>query len=304
MDAAHQVEGIDEQRHTPTDEPLFNESVYLDVVDASGNVGGYVRLGLYPNLGVIWWTAAVTIVGRGPIVAARYDLAAPKNGFDIDDQGVTVTYCVDEELQSVTVTATSPAKSFATPEAAYDETQGEEVDFAMELTWSTAGVPYHYAITTRYEIPCTVVGTITVDGEVFTLAGPGQRDHSWGVRDWWSFGWCWSAIHFDDGRKLHLADIRIDGVPPLGYLQRDGDVQSLEVANTSEVKDTDGIASSAHFVIEPGGFTVDVTPTGFGPLLLVSDEGKIDRFPRAMVEAKTSDGVFGRGWIEWNQPQG
>jgi hypothetical protein len=100
-----------------------------------------------------------------------------------------------------------------------------------------------------------------------------------------------------------LADIRIDGVPPLGYLQRDGHVETLHIANTTEVTNADGIASSAHFVIEPGGFTVEVTPTGFGPLLLVSDEGKIDRFPRAMVEATTSDGAFGRGWIEWNQPQ-
>ena len=303
MDAAHRVDGSDEQRHMPTEEQLFNESVYLDVVDASGNVGGYVRLGLYPNLGVIWWTAAVTIAGRGPIVAARYDLAAPADGFDIDDAGVKVSYLVDRALESVTVKASSPAKSFATPEAAYDDAHGEDLDLSMDLTWATAGVPYHYAITTRYEIPCTVSGSITVGGEEFRVAGPGQRDHSWGVRDWWTFGWSWSAIHFDDGRKLHLADIRIDGVPPLGYLQRDGHVETLQVANTTEVTNAEGIASSAHFVIEPGGFTVEVTPTGFGPLLLVSDEGKIDYFPRAMVEATTSDGVFGRGWIEWNQPQ-
>jgi hypothetical protein len=303
MEAVHEVAATDEGRHEPTTEQLFNESVYLDVVDESGKVGGYVRLGLYPNLGVIWWTAAVTIAGRGPIVAARYDLAAPVAGFNIDSNDVKVTYEVERELEVVTVSATSPAKEFASPEAAYDEALGTPVDLAMELTWTTAGVPYHYAVTTRYEIPCTVKGSLTIDGEVFSVAGPGQRDHSWGVRDWWSFGWCWSALHFDDGRKLHLADIRLDGVPPLGYLQRDGEVHTLEVATTSEVTNDEGIASSAHFIIEPGGFTVHVTPTGFGPLLLVSDDGKVDRFPRAMVEATTSEGVRGRGWIEWNQPQ-
>ena len=123
------------------------------------------------------------------------------------------------------------------------------------------------------------------------------------MRDWWSFGWCWSAIHFDDGQLLHLADIRIDGVPPLGYLQRDGLVESLEVAETSEVTDANGIASRATFTIEPGGLLVTVTPTGFGPLLLVAEDGRIDRFPSAMVEASTSKGITGRGWIEWNQPQ-
>ena len=303
MDSAHEVQSHDEGRHEPTDEALFNESVYLDVVDASGQVGGYVRLGLYPNAGVIWWTAAVTIAGRGPIVAARYDLGVPEEGFDIDQGDVHVTYQVNEALKAVRVIASSPAMSYASPADAYDESKGDSCTIAMDLEWTTNGVPYHYAITTRYEIPCTVTGTITVDGETFTIAGPGQRDHSWGVRDWWSFGWCWSAIHFDDGQLLHLADIRIDGVPPLGYLQRDGMVQSLEVAETSEVTDANGIASSATFTIEPGDLRVTVTPTGFGPLLLVAEDGRIDRFPRAMVEATTSKGIAGRGWIEWNQPQ-
>ena len=39
----------------------------------------------------------------------------------------------------------------------------------MNLTWTTAGTPYQYRITTRYEIPCTVTGTVTVDGRTFDV---------------------------------------------------------------------------------------------------------------------------------------
>ena len=67
---------------------------------------------------------------------------------------------------------------------------------------------------------------MTVDGREYTLNGvPGQRDHSWGVRDWWSMDWVWSALHFDDGTHVHGVDIRIPGAPPIGigYAQRPGE---------------------------------------------------------------------------------
>ena len=68
-------------------------------------------------------------------------------------------------------------------------------------------------------------GTVTVDGrEVIVRDVAGQRDHSWGVRDWWAMDWVWSALHLDDGTHLHGVDIRIPGAPPIGvgYLQRAG----------------------------------------------------------------------------------
>ena len=41
---------------------------------------------------------------------------------------------------------------------------GRPVELTMDLIWTTAGTPYQYRITPRYEIPCTVSGTVTVDG--------------------------------------------------------------------------------------------------------------------------------------------
>ena len=34
---------------------------------------------------------------------------------------------------------------------------------------------------------------------------PGQRDHSWGVRDWWQFPWNWTSGSFADGSYVHAA---------------------------------------------------------------------------------------------------
>ena len=48
---------------------------------------------------------------------------------------------------------------------------------------------------------------------------------------------------------------------------------------------------------------LEVTPVAFGPVLLRNDEdGRVSRFPRAMITCRTDDGRTGAGWIEWNQP--
>ena len=112
------------------------------------------------------------------------------------------------------------AQQFAQPEDAYTDTNWEPAEASLDLTWTTDGVPYHYDVTTRYEIPCLVSGTVTVGGETFSVDGQGQRDHSWGVRDWWAFGWCWNSMRLDDGTRTHAVDIRFDGFGAFfGYVQ-------------------------------------------------------------------------------------
>ena len=126
----------------------------------------------------------------------------------------------------------------------------------MDLTWTTTGTPYAYRITTRYEIPCTVTGTITVDGRTYQIeAVAGQRDHSHGVRDWWSMDWVWSALHLDDGTHLHGVDLRIPDLPPLsvGYIQRDGEPVIETTAVTADATFADnGLPTQTRIVYEPG----------------------------------------------------
>src|SRR5207247_8538984 len=98
---------------------------------------------------------------------------------------------------------------------------GELISAVFDLEWETDGDPYAYRVATRYEIPCRVRGTLRVGDEEIELRGVGQRDHSWGPRDWWSADWMWSAGHLDDGTRFHGVAFRLPGAPPLGvrYLQ-------------------------------------------------------------------------------------
>ena len=68
-------EPSDEGSHAPGPEELWNESWYFDAVSEDGCTGVYIRLGLYPNLGVSWVTAFVC--GPDRPTAAVIDFAAP-----------------------------------------------------------------------------------------------------------------------------------------------------------------------------------------------------------------------------------
>lgn len=330
MTAEHVVLPDDEARHTPDGEDLWNESYYCDFVRTDGSMGGWLRLGLYPNRQIAWWTTWIVFPDRPGICSADYRAPVPPDDSLVSETGSAgsggsssneqrIEIDVRRPLEEFRLTASAPAHIIDPPELVYEHELGEQsgtpTHLDIDLTWTTDGVPYHYDLTTRYEIPCLVNGTVAVDGEVFTVDGQGQRDHSWGVRDWWAFGWCWCSLRLDDGTRIHLADIRMNiGIPVFfGYIQRPGEVHAATALTVTEDLGPHGFPTKGRIEIsvgpgpEPGSagvpLALEVTPVAFGPVLLRNDEdGRTSRFPRAMVQCRTDDGRTGSGWIEWNQP--
>ncbi|HVY08588.1 MAG TPA: hypothetical protein VG650_05005 [Mycobacteriales bacterium] len=296
----HAVDPAAEGRHVPDPDQLWNESWYADVVTASG-VAAYVRLGLYPNLGVAWWHVAVVGPDRPVVVCQRPDLPVPPHGLAVASGDVDIALGIDKELESFSVRGSMGGVRHSAAADIYAGKSGEPVPVELDLTWSTDGVPFQYAVTTRYEIPCAVTGTVTIAGESIRLDGPGQRDHSWGVRDWWSFGWCWSSGHLDDGTHTHLTEVRADGGPfYAGYVQRDGELRAVASGAVTEELSDHGFPRGA--TVRHDDLVVDVEPIAFGPILLTSPDGRVGHFPRAAARFTAADGRTGVGWIEWNQP--
>jgi hypothetical protein len=310
--AAHVVRPDDEARHIPDAEDLWNESYYCDFVRADGSLGGWLRLGLYPNREVAWWTAWIVRPGHAGISSVNYAMPVPpENGLVSESvDGERVEIDLRRPLEEFRLVASNlMGKEFADPADAYTDSHWQPRLLDIDLTWTTDGIPYHYDLTTRYEIPCLVTGTVTIDGEAFTVDGQGQRDHSWGVRDWWAFGWCWCSMRLDDGTRVHLADIRMMPEVPVffGYIQTPGEVHPITALSVTENLGEHGFPSKARIEVAASprhDLALDVTPVAFGPVLLRNDDGRTSRFPRAMVRCQAEDGRSGSGWIEWNQPEG
>jgi hypothetical protein len=184
---------------------------------------------------------------------------------------------------------------------------GRTIDIALDLAFLTDGAPYQYRLTPRCEIPCRVSGTLRIGDETLVLSDvPGQRDHSWGVRDWWSMDWIWSALHFEDESHVHALELRLPGQPPIGigYIQQPGaDLVELTKVVVTETIGDDGLVAAADIALTPTDSTFTLMPRGHGPLRLVSGDGRVARFLRSWVEATAADGRRGCGWVEWNLAQ-
>jgi hypothetical protein len=297
----------DEHAHPPGEERLWNESWYFDVADGAREVGAYVRLGLYPNMGRAWYTAVICGPGRPSVAVVDYRAPLPADGaLAVRTESLDAGQEPETELERYRVHLTATGEAHDDPAALLRGEPGEPVPVELDLVWETEGSPYQYRMTTRYEIPCRVRGTMTIGEETIAIDAPGQRDHSWGVRDWWGMDWMWSALHLDDGTRTHAVDLRIPGAPPIGagYTQTPaGEVTELEVVRARETFTSDGLPSGAELALSPGGVAVQIEPVGFGPLRLTDDDGRVAEFPRAWCRVRTTDGRNGIGWMEWNRNQ-
>jgi hypothetical protein len=304
---SHAVDPDDELLHTPGPEPLWNESYYLDFVTDEDAVAGYARIGRYPNLGVTWWTAALVGAGRPVVVSVAHHLpVAGGTGLVLGSDGVDLRGALEIPLEMMSLRGTAPARGHDRPEAVYRGEPGAPHSIALDLSWATDGVPYHYDLTSRYEVHCLVTGEVTIGDERLVVSGQGQRDHSWGVRDWWAFGWCWAAARLDDGTRVHLADIRIPGQRlGFGYVQPgDGAVLPVASLDVTETLGPEGLPDVGRATVEPGSLDLRIDPVAFGPVVLEAPDGRVSRFPRALARFAAADGRSGLGWIEWNQPDG
>ncbi|MCV7225608.1 ecdysteroid 22-kinase family protein [Mycolicibacterium komossense] len=307
-------EAADEGAHPSTDEPLWSESWYWDFVDPTQGVGGWLRLGLIPNQQTAWLQALLCGPDMPTIAVSEFAAPLPGNPATLNTDTFEFAHAATTPLQRYTVTVRGRGEAFDDPAALLRGEAGRPVEVMMDLQWTSDGTPYRYRITPRYEIPCAVSGVATADGHTYTFAGvPGQRDHSWGVRDWWSMEWVWSALHLDDGTHLHGVDMRIPGIPPfgIGYVQTasedaTGPLVELQGVSAREVFSPNELPVSTELTLTADG-SADVVATaqivGHAPVRLTAPDGRVSFFPRAWATVTTADGRTGVGWLEWNRNQ-
>lgn len=297
----------DERAHRAGDEQLWSESWYADFVDEQQGIGGWFRLGLIPNENTAWINALLCGPDMPTIAVVDFEAQLPEDPGRVRTDTIELTQTATEPLQAYHVSLRGDGQSHDDPAALLRGEPGRPIELAMDLIWTTAGTPYQYRLASRYEIPCTVSGSVSVDGRTYSVqAVPGQRDHSWGVRDWWSMDWVWSALHLDDGCHLHGVDLRIPGAPPIGvgYIQPAREpLIELQTVSARETFGDNGLPLTTTVSHQPGDVTATVDIRGHAPVRLTAADGRVSQFPRAWAAVTTADGRRGVGWLEWNRSQ-
>lgn len=307
------VTAEDENRHAPGSEPLWSESWYLDWAELDATAGGYVRLGLYPNLGVAWWWLYIVEEGRGPVLVRNHTLACPDSAAGepvetLSGPGVSVDVEAVAPLERFVVRSAGAATRLGSAVDAFTGEGGTPCEVSIELTWTGVGPVFPYAMTTRYEQSARVTGTVTVDGRSRAVDVPGQRDHSWGWRDWWMFPWNWTSGTLEDGTAFHGARSLLPDAELFhtGYTLEPagaaGLLRSTDVVTVGVDVDAEKLPLRARHVI--GDLAFEAEAALAAPLLLVADDGRRTRFARALCRYRTPDGRRGSGWTEYNWPEG
>jgi hypothetical protein len=300
------LSNADEQPHTPGDDPLWNESWYMDWASRDGSLGGYVRIGLYPNLNRVWYWACLVGEGRPLVTVIDHDVRLPvRPSLEIRGDGLWADHTVEKPFDHFTLGCEAFGLALDDPAETYGDMRGERTPLGLDLEWDTVGDgAYVWPGATRYEIPCDVHGEILLGDERIEFDGIGQRDHSWGVRDWWRFGWVWTAGGLSDGTRFHTTRVRIPetaGFAP-GYVQApDGTRTQIDRCDATEDVDAAGLPETASVTV--GSLEMTIEPVAFSPVLLAAEDGRLSRFPRALCRFRNADGRSGVGWTEWNQPQ-
>ena len=289
----------DEGRHLSTSHPLWNESWYFDFHDTEATFGGYVRLGLYPNLGVSWFWACVVGAERPLVFVGDHEAPMPRGDeLELRASGLWTDISCLEPLERFSVQLEAFGVGVDDPAEMYGRMRGDQVPVGFDLEWETDGGVFGYPEgITRYEVPCVVHGEILVGREKIDFDGFGQRDHSWGVRDWWEFPWCWFSARLDSGERLHCLDL--GNGSSIGYRARGGDFELTDLCTVEMERGRHGFAERARVRVE--AVDCEVTPVAWAPVLLQSPDGRESRLPRALVQVESAAGR-GAGWIEWNQP--
>ena len=307
---AFKLTAADEGRHLPGTDDLWGESWYHDFAAADGSNGGYLRLGLYPNLEVSWCWLYVVRRGEPPVAVLDHAAPVPPRDapLDVRTPRLAMSWRCTEPLARWHVTASGTGVALADPGDAWHGARGPDVDVRVDLTWRGVAPPFPYHAMTRYEQATWVDGEVVVDGERLTVRCPGERDHSWGVRDWWLLPWLWTAGRLEDGTWFHgvrsLVDELGDANFQTGFVLAP-DLTEHEVARVRVTPQVDADALLVDGDVDlDARLALHVTSELQAPILLAAPDGRRARFTRALSRFATADGRTGRGWVELNWPDG
>lgn len=170
----------DDQLHIPSEDKRWWESYYFNFVDLRHGLSGFTTIGLMPILGIGEFIFALFYNNRRTVYFVESPTSfEPERTNPILSNG-NLTY---EQL--------SPMKKW------HLSFRGDNV--TADLIWEGRFLPFPFGVGSgtswigHFEQSGKITGVIDVDGISMPVDGLGQRDKSWGPREWHIDSWF--ALH-------------------------------------------------------------------------------------------------------------
>jgi hypothetical protein len=249
---AVRLDPADEYMHELGPESNFNESMYVNVFDPAGNIGGWFRIGNRANEHHAEMTVCIYLPdGR---VAFMFNRAHIEDNSKFDAAGMTWTMVKPFEELTVSYTGQvlvlKKPLDMADPKRAF--ANNPQVPCEVRLTFTGQGrasmfggepdtpheKPGEEFAKGHYEQLIAGSGTIKVGDETFTIDGLGLRDHSWGPRFWsapWYYRWLTGNVDRNHGFMLSRVARRDGDGTRGGFVWEDGQMHYCDSATVETV---------------------------------------------------------------------
>jgi len=284
----------------------WSESFYFNFYDRRNDVGGFMRIGQKPNKGqrsVLFYL----LMPDGTSMGTR-------KTEPMDDPGLRVGGLVFRRIVPDKEWALLYSGSLRHSLGA--RTERREV--SVNLRYEALNEVFDYrecASEPGWDIATTsssehteqfghLTGEITIDGEALRVEALGERDHSWGVRDWTPPStWMWlsgqsSERHAFNMTKLWVGHGAVDG----GFIHVDGENRPIvKVLATTSYGPEGGPRSISLVLQEKGGLTHEVVADTLRDKVLpfsTEAEKHLSTLHTALMRF-TMDGRTGYGFAEY-----
>ena len=150
--------------------------------------------------------------------------------------------------------------------------------------WTSNGAPSAACIRTRTcrgtRSRARCHGTVRLGEQTLAISGWGERDHSWGERDWWQVSWLWSSGRLGDGTAFHGMQANIGfAIPwPSFAVTPDGELRHLQRVRGGNLVRCRTTSRRSPGCCVPGAPMMAV-PLAFAPVAMTSPDGRAVPLP-------------------------
>lgn len=239
--------------HEFGDHADWNESFYFNFYDRVQDICGFMRIGLKPNRDEKSMFFFL-MMPDGSHLGTR--MAEPFKDSEFKANGLKYQKVVAEKTWKV---------DYHGVMARTEGAKLENVNVSMSLEFNALHPIFNYRkCVTKEDIALSnmtatehteqygrLTGSLKVGGKEFKIDALGERDHSWGVRDWIAPNmWIWLTAQFSEGLAMNLTKLFVeDGVVDAGYLHKDGQNLPIVKAEVETDYGDDGDPRSLKIVL-------------------------------------------------------
>ncbi len=233
----------------------WNESFYFSFYDKVNDICGFMRIGLKPNRAQKN-VFCFLILPNGSIVGMKKDV--PYSDTELSAGGLVFQKIVPEKRWKIMFNGGL--------HALFEEGRPLKRTSFM-LDWNGLNEVFDYrdcisggikeemskkVASEHLEQFGRIKGLLEVGGKKYDIEGLGERDHSWGVRDWTAPKmWIWLTCQFSDDCALNLTKLVVEqGEVDAGFIHLDGRNIPLMKAKIDTVYGDAGSPESFEMVLE------------------------------------------------------